>query len=869
MSEIHSSATPVIAQYLTVKSEHQECLLFFRMGDFYELFFEDAEIAAKELDIILTKRGKYKDADIPMCGVPVHNYAVYTERLVKKGYHIAVCEQLESPETAKKRGTKSVVKRDVVRILTAGTLTEDHMLDPVKHNFIVAVTQKDHKICAFRYDMSAGKNAVTIMNAPSDFANYCARIMPAEILYAAPEDTKFLKDIVPDYTASHQPIMVTEDERLEGLSLDEKQGGLLLLSYLAHTQKGGDYLWLPTEFESFDKVMSLDNATLKNLEILQSSEGTRKNALIDILDNCATKGGSRLLSERLTKPLMDRILLEERYEAVKYFIKNYGMTETIKENFKRLPDLARILGRIQAGRGTPADLGAVRETVTIIYDVLRQVNIENLQGLPSLLQKSFEILCTDFASYHLILSALTDQPPVTLKFGGFIEAGYDAILDGYVDLRDNAQGYILALETEYKQLTDITALKIKHNNVIGYHIDVPALHADKMLQGDFGETSFIHKQTLANNIRFTTDALIKLEKKIIEAEANFKKREAEIFDILIEAVKEDIYPLASFAEAFAEVDLYASHSIFVQDHDYVCPELVDEKTLQIKKSRHPVIEHILKKQSSKSFVPNDCSFLKDAKKKTTELWLLSGPNMGGKSTYLRQNAVAILMAQAGLFVAAKSYKASLFDAVYSRVGASDNLSKGQSTFMMEMSEMAYILRNATSRSFVILDEVGRGTSTYDGLAVAYATTEYLMNDVNCLGIFATHYHELTDLTEASKRVGHLQVLVTEYKDEIIFLHQITAGAAKKSYGVHVAELAGMPQSVVKFAKDFLKKTNKTGTVSVPDTAPLFQVASTTQNKNFEEIENILQQTDLNHLSPIEAFALLEKLKNMALQDGEA
>ena len=419
MSEIHASATPVIAQYLTVKAEHKDCLLFFRMGDFYELFFEDAEIAAKELDIILTKRGKYKDNDIPMCGVPVHNYAVYTERLVKKGYQIAVCEQMESPDEAKKRGTKSVVKRDVVRILTAGTLTEDHMLDPVKHNYIVAFIQKDTKIYAFRYDISTGKNAVTFLKSGSDFANYSAHIMPSEILYSTREDITFLKQYAGDYTPSFQEITIEEDVRLEGLSDSEAKAGLLLLSYLNRTQKGGSFLWLPTEFEAFDETMSLDNATLKNLEILLSSEGTRKNALVGVLDNCSTKGGSRLLSDRLTKPLMDKDILQERYNAIIYFIEQYNVTEILKENFKKLPDLARILGRIQAGRGTPADLGAVRETVTIIYDVLRQINIENRTDLPKILQKAFETLCNDFPSYHLILAALTDQPPVTLKFGGF------------------------------------------------------------------------------------------------------------------------------------------------------------------------------------------------------------------------------------------------------------------------------------------------------------------------------------------------------------------------------------------------------------------------------------------------------------------
>ncbi|MEM6602690.1 MAG: DNA mismatch repair protein MutS [Pseudomonadota bacterium] len=870
MTDIDPSATPVIAQYLRTKADHKDCLLFFRMGDFYELFFEDAETAAKELDIVLTKRGKYKDQDIPMCGVPVHNYAVYTERLVKKGFYIAVCEQTEDPAEAKKRGSKAVVKRDVVRILTPGTLTEDHMLDPASGNYLVALMRDDRKLCAFRYDMSTGKNAYTLIENPADFTNYVMTVRPAEILYGTREDITFLKEYAPDMLHTYQEILpdIPRSDFTEGLSGLEEKAAILLLSYLEKTQKNSKYLLLPTEFEPQDHKLAVDAATLKNLEIFQGSENSKKYSLLWVLDNMTTKGGARLLSERLSSPLVDQKALNQRYDAIDFFIENHNLTEKIRLVFKQLPDMARLLGRLQSGRGTPADLGGIRQAISLIHTMLYDVNIDNYQHMPDILQECFKALCKNIPCYHDISDALMDEPPVTLKFGGFVAPGFDALLDQYTKLKNNAQGFILSLEGKYREYTGINALKIKHNNVIGYHIDVPSLHADRMLKTEFEHVKFIHKQTLANAIRFTTEELMQLEKQIFEADANFNRQEIEIFDMLCEKVQEDIFDLAAFADGYAEIDLYASHAVLIQENDYTRPVLGQDKSLSIAKLRHPVIEKILKSQATKSFVPNDCHFLQHAQKKQTELWLLSGPNMGGKSTFLRQNALAILLAQAGFYVPASHYEAGIFDRLFSRVGASDNLAKGQSTFMTEMSEMAYILKYATSRSFVILDEVGRGTSTYDGLAVAYATVAYLISEINCLGIFATHYHELTDLTAQSKRVGHLQVTVSEYDNEIIFLHHVTQGAAKKSYGVHVAELAGMPPQVVKKAKEFLQKTDKNKAVPVPSetAAPLFSQAKTPHY--IHDIEEMLQKADIQKMSPSGALDLLEKLKN-ALPPSEA
>ena len=863
-STLYDTATPVIAQYLHIKAEHQNCLLFFRMGDFYELFFEDAEIAAKELDIVLTKRGKYKDEDIKMCGVPVHNYNHYVERLVKKGYRIAVCEQLENPSEAKKRGAKSVVHRDVVRIITAGTLTEDHLLDPSLGNYIVAFLRHENKICLFRYDISTGKNFYSIIN-PDEFTHIITRINPAEIICHTSEDRIFLKKQTPDYPHEIQEHIIPPTEDLTEFTKDladfEKQTFLLLYSYILKTQKHSTPLLLSAVFENHGGLLQLDSATYKNLEIFETSEGGRKNTLFGVLDNMVTRAGARLLHERLIAPLMDIQALNERYHAIDFFIQNDFIAKKIREGFKQTSDISRIIGRLQAGRGTPADLGNLKDSLTQVYATLEQIHFEKCEYIPSLLQQAYRILCRDFSCYHILYHALAEQPPVTLKFGGFIKAGYDAVLDEYLNLKDNAREIILGLENKYRLLTSIQALKIKHNNVIGYHIDVPSSHADKMLTEKYNDVSFIHKQTLAGHIRFTTTELMSLEKRIFEAEANFNARENELFQNLVKSVCTDAIELSHFADSISQMDLYASHAILAKDYDYTRPELLPYKAFHLTKARHPVIEHILKNAHHKPFSPNDCQFL--APKKPTELWLVSGPNMGGKSTYLRQNALLIIMAQAGFYVPCASYKAGLFDRVFSRVGASDNLAKGHSTFMTEMSETALILKTATSRSFIILDELGRGTSTYDGLAIAFATTQYLISHIHCLTLFATHYHELTDLTTQSKYIGHLQVTVSEYKNEIIFLHHIIQGAAKKSYGIHVASLAGMPTAVVKMAQDFLHKTDKAGSITIPDTtpSPLFMpLASAQIPTHFLEMEHILKNITIDHLSPIEAFAILSKLK---------
>lgn len=860
--EEYSQATPVMAQYLQVKSKHKDAIVFFRMGDFYELFFEDAVTAAGELDIVLTKRGKYQDKDIPMCGVPVHNYAIYTQKLIKRGYNIAICEQLEEPTEAKKRGSKSVVHRDVVRILTPGTLTEDHLLDPYSGNYLVSMAGDEQKICLFRYDMSTGKTAYSFITSPELLTDYCLKINPSEIIYSEIIHREWLNKYVADAPSSKQFINFNAKDRYPNFDDLTLKSVNLLLSYLQKTQKNEEFLFLDPVFANISQVLDMDASTVKNLEILKSTDGERQNSLIWVLDNMVTKGGTRLLTERLVHPITDKAILEERYLATEFFIHHPTLSETLRQNFKALPDMARILGRIRSMRGTPADLGNIYECLKIIYETFEQVELHNYDNVPSELVDAYQQINQDFMAYHELEEALCEAPPVTLKIGGFIREGYDGTLDEFARLRDNASEYIIALEQKYKNLTDITTLKIKHNNLIGYYIEIPASQSDKILGRNFEATTFIHKQTMAGALRFSSDELIMLEKKITEAQSSFNKRELEIFTKLSNLIIDDAVRLAEFADGFALFDLYASHAVFVRDYDYVKPELLNERGFSVKALRHPVIEKIHKVKSKRDFIPNDCHFLSHVSgKKNVHTWLLTGPNMGGKSTFLRQNALAIIMAQSGFYVSATSYKAGIFDAVFSRVGASDNLSKGQSTFMTEMLEVASILKRASFQSFVILDEIGRGTSTYDGLALAYNTVDYIVHHNNALTLCATHYHEMTALTMDSQKIGHLQVTLCEQEGEIIFLHQINRGAAKKSYGIHVAKLAGMPLEVIKNAESFLKNytppqeekkiSNDDGLfVKLPAEIPSYLV----------EIEDCLKTIDVTKITPIEALGFVDMLK---------
>jgi len=861
-----AQATPVIAQYLTIKEKHQDCLVFFQMGDFYELFFDDAQIAATELDIVLTYRGKYQDQDIPMCGVPVHNYASYSEKLVQRGYKIAVCAQVETPQEAKKRGYKAIVNRQIVRIVTAGTLTEDHLLDARQDNFLCIIFSDEHFFCAFFYDISTGK--LHYFNERLDsLKNLVAHKKPSEIIFSQPEIETLLQDVnIPktQQPLTHDQLLPVFDAYAHTMSALETQALTILSHYLKRTQCAETILIQSPEPKTYSDFLQIDDAGQVNLEIFKTISGQKKPTLLSTLDQCKTAAGARMLAEYLNFPITNKETLNQRYDAISFFMNYPKLAEGLQIILKKTADLNRILGRLKTGRCTPADLGQIRNTLHIIYSEFPSLKFDHYSDtMPTQIMDAYNGLCTPISCYNILQSALKETLPVTLKMGDFIAEGYDGLLDQYKSLKENARHYILELEQKYKDITQINALKIKHNNVIGYHIDVSSNHSEKMLNASFADVTFIHKQTLANHVRFTTQELIGLEKKISEASLSYDQREKELFSQICTEIDAEIQELLIFSNAIAHFDLYASHALFALGNHYCRPELVDQKVLNITAGRHSVIEALLKKQS-KSFIPNNASFKYDQKQ--TEIWLVTGPNMGGKSTYLRQTVLMIIMAQAGLFVPADAYKAGIFDKIFSRVGASDNLAEGKSTFMSEMSETANILKNATAKSFVILDELGRGTSTYDGLALAYATLKYLSETIGAMGLFATHYHKLTEMISHHKRIGNLQTSVKHHKDDIIFLHKVSAGAAKKSYGIHVATLAGMPVGVLHDAHIFLKSIEKQKNTKIltAETTPLFQEIPDQEpiiiepeikpNPIIEEIKTI----DLNSLTPMDALGLINQ-----------
>lgn len=858
-TQVSAQATPVIAQYLAVKKNHQDCLLFFQMGDFYELFFDDAKIAASELDIVLTYRGRYNDQDIPMCGVPVHNYASYTERLVKKGYKIAVCEQTETPEQAKQRGSKSIVNRHVVRIITAGTLTEEHLLDSRSDNFLCVVQSNDTQFCCFFYDISTG-----IIHYFTDILTILKPLIqhkkPSEIIYSQNTMLEILNDIQIPKTYQEQTeiyILPSLMPYIEVMELLEQQALSVLSHYLKRTQCRDTLLIQPPIRHIYSDFLQLDDAGQINLEIFKTVSGQKKPTLFSTLDNCVTVAGARVISEYLNFPLTKSDIVNNRYDAIDFFKNNAHLAENLRIILRKTSDLNRILGRIKAGRGTPADLGHIKNTLSVLYSELPSLKFDDYVNIPLLVVDAYNGVCTHIDCYHVLVSALKNELPVSLKIGDFIQTGYDALLDEYKTLKNDARQFILELEQKYKDITGISTLKIKHNNVIGYHIDVSSNHSEKMLNNDFADVKFVHKQTLANSVRFTTYDLMILEKKISQASLCFDAREKEIFMVLCHTIEADIESLLLCASGIAKLDVYASHALYALENHYCRPILLPHKALRIENGRHHVVETLLKKQA-KTFTPNHVDFKVTAN--TPEIWLVTGPNMGGKSTFLRQTALMIIMAQAGFFVPASSYQGGIFDKIFSRVGASDNLAEGKSTFMSEMSETAIILNQATSRSFVILDELGRGTSTYDGLAIAYATLKYLSETIGAMGLFATHYHELTEMISHHKRIGNLQASVTQYKNEIIFLHKIVTGAAKKSYGIHVAQLAGMPLEVIRSATEFLKTADKSKVVKTESIteSPLF--ADDTIKIEINPIIELIKNTDINRLSPIEAFGLIEQIQ---------
>ena len=874
MTKPDHSVTPMMAQFFKIKEEYPTALLFYRMGDFYELFFDDAVAAAQALDITLTKRGKHLGNDIPMCGVPVHAAEGYLLNLIRKGFRVAVCEQLENPKEAKKRGAKSVVRRGVVRLVTPGTLTEDTLLHPRQSNFLAAFAQVRDQSCLAWLDISTGDvrySPCPVMRLGPELA----RLAPAEVLIsdtATPE----LLEVIADSGATSTPLAQTMFDSAAGVERLATAFGVstldglgdfgradiaalgALIEYLTTTQKGQLPLLRQPQCETRDNFVAIDAATRRNLELTQTLSGEKSGSLLSVVDRSVTAAGARLLYHRVTTPPQRLDAIDERASSVQFFCENSGVRSALRSALKQLPDIERALGRLALERGGPRDLVSLGNGITKAAEVY---GLLEKHDLPKLLEGSKADLVGNNALLSELDQALVANPPLMTRDGGFVAAGYSAELDEVTSLRNEARSVIAGMQADYATLSGVTTLKIKHNNVLGYFIETTAAHAQRMLTAPLSET-FIHRQTTANSVRFTTVDLGELETKILNAAGHATGLELEIFEGLRRTVLDRAAALQALAISIAEIDVASAFAELAMNRGWVRPILNNSRDFVIEQGRHPVVEAALKSQSSSVFVANDCTL------KSTEdmIWLLTGPNMAGKSTFLRQNALIALLAQAGSYVPAARAEIGVVSQIFSRVGAADDLARGQSTFMVEMVETAAILNQADDRALVILDEIGRGTSTYDGLSIAWATLEHL-HDVNrCRALFATHYHELTQLSAKLDHVDNATVTVREWQGDVVFLHEVKKGAADRSYGVQVAKLAGLPQSVLERARvvlEALERGEREGhskQKALIDDLPLFSAVATVAPMRPSALEDALADVQPDALSPKEALDLIYALK---------
>lgn len=871
MSVANAAVTPMMAQFLEIKADHADALLFYRMGDFYELFFDDAVAAAAALDIALTKRGKHLGEDIPMCGVPFHAAEGYLLTLIRKGFRVAVCEQLESPAEARKRGSKSVVKRGVVRLVTPGTLTEESLLEARRHNFLVTLTEVRGDAAIAWADISTGELRV-LPTSVARFGPELARLAPREVIIADTKEADFA-DLVTELGASVTPIAPgsfdsqSGENRLTALwkvsSLDafgsfsraEISAMGALVDYLDLTQKGKLPLLRTPIQERASGTVQIDAATRRNLEITHALSGGRDGSLIQAIDRTVTAGGGRLLERRLSSPSRDLQTIQERHEAIEACLTNANATEDLREALRSTPDMERALSRLGLDRGGPRDFAAIRNG-------LLQAKQMKFAGANPLISKLIERLRGFDDLRSLLDSSLVAEPPLLARDGGFITEGYDADLDEVRTLRDEGRSVIAGMQSDYAAETGISALKIKHNNVLGYFIETAATHAKKMLAEPFSGR-FIHRQTTANAVRFTTVELSELETRILNAGARALEIEKKLFEELRAAILDKAAEIGDAARALAELDLSSALAALARSENWCKPEMTDSRVFKIDGGRHPVVEKALRSDGGTPFIANDCDLGSEA------IWLLTGPNMAGKSTYLRQNALIALLAQSGAYVPAKAAQIGLVSQIFSRVGASDDLARGRSTFMVEMVETAAILNQADDRALVILDEIGRGTATYDGLSIAWATLEHL-HDVNrCRTLFATHYHEMTQLSDKLSGVANATVAVKEWEGEVIFLHEVRKGAADRSYGVQVAKLAGLPASVVERARVVLEALEKgereggTRQKALIDDLPLFAAfpaPAPLSSSKPSEVEDELTKLLPDEMTPKDALEALYHLK---------
>ena len=871
------SATPMMVQYLALKAQAGDCLLFYRMGDFFELFFDDARTAAQVLDISLTSRGEHLGVPIPMCGVPVHAAEGYLARLIKAGCRVAIAEQTETPEAAKKRGgSKALVARDIVRFVTAGTLTEEALLEPRRANILAAVCELRGVYGVAACDISTGR--MELEECPPDRLGAALARLGASETVAADGAAGALLDAIPrparDFASEQGEARLKAIHgvaTLDGFGTFTRAmlaaaGGLI--AYLDHVGRGKLPLLLPPVGRAGAAHLAMDEATRTSLEILSSNQGRQANgrpangrqgSLIEAVDRCVTGAGARVLADDLSAPLTNLEAICARLALVEWLHDDPLLRGDLRSVLRALPDIGRALGRVVAGRGSPRDLGQLRDGLIEarrIHDYLQRC-----MDRPALLEALLPALAGHGALVDHFARALVPTPPTERSQGGFIAEGYDAALDELRNISGHARRAIAALEARYRDETGIPALKIRHNGVLGYFIEVPAKHGDGLMKPESG---FTHRQTMAGAVRFNALALHEEASRIAEAGGHALTAEDAHFEALVGEAIAARHAIAATAAALARIDVAAGQAERAAEGGWCRPEITEDASLTIEGGRHPVVETALAARGER-FVANDCRLAPGDR-----LWLVGGPNMGGKSTFLRQNALIVLLAQAGGFVPASHATIGLVDRLFSRVGASDNLARGRSTFMVEMVETAAILAQATPQSFVILDEVGRGTSTYDGLALAWAVAEAVHGGNRCRCLFATHYHELARLAESCEALSLHHVRAREWKGELVLLHELAEGPADRSYGLAVARLAGVPAPVLARAKAVLDKLEKgraaTGGLAAGlGDLPLFAAALAAEEAPGDGLRERLCGLDLDALAPREALDLLYELKRTALE----
>jgi DNA mismatch repair protein MutS len=861
----------MMAQYRRLKDEAGDALLFYRMGDFFELFFDDAKIASACLDIALTKRGEDAGEPIPMCGVPVHSADSYLARLIKAGHRVAIAEQTESPAEARKaRGSKALVDRAIIRLVTPGTLTEETLLESSAANWLAAVGRAGDEWAIAAADISTGRFEL-VGCGPGELASELARLGPAETI--ADEGTVPSGTVPGVLSAGKGGFDSLAGERalkqrfglatLDGLGAPSRAelaaaGGLL--AYLDATQKGAGVLLYAPRRLARASHMAIDTATRDSLELTRSVSGTVAGSLLGEIDRCQSAAGRRLLAEDIAAPLTERSAIESRLALVAWLHEDAIRRERVRQALKAMPDFARALARLTAGRGSPRDLALLRDGLSAAALLRRE--LEQEAERPPLLDSLLPRLGGHAAMVDRFARALVESPPLDASKGGYIAEGYDAALDALREAASNGRRAIAALEARYRDSTGISSLKIRHNAVLGYHVEVSARHADKLMVEGSG---FTHRQTLAGVVRFNSPELHEEASRVVEAGNHALAAEAGHAEELTAMALAAAPQITATAEALARIDVAASHAHRAAEGGWTLPHLTDQPCLEIEAGRHPVVESALQ-QIGERFVANDLSL-----GPSDRLWLITGPNMGGKSTFLRQTALIAVLAQAGAFVPAARAKVGIVDRLFSRVGASDNLARGRSTFMVEMVETAAILAQATPSSLVILDEIGRGTSTYDGLAIAWAVVEAMHDQLKCRTLFATHYHELTRLAGRLDCLSLHHVRAREWKGDLVLLHEVADGAADRSYGIAVAKLAGLPPPVVARARSVLAKLeagrDATGGIAAGlDDLPLF-AASAEPEQAPDALAAALDAIEPDSLSPREALEELYRLKRIAAERG--